>query len=135
MAVQTPVGAFIDSTSYKKAICVLCCILVSVLSLAIVYDTAYWFVIATRIVQGWGSATLPPTIAAITLGVTGDQKPRFSVLSFFSRPFPAFPRSVTSSAVCFCVRDGRVRASDLLQRDLQPLRDGRLLPRCDHTLP
>ena len=71
MAVQTPVGAFIDNSIYKMTIIVACCVLVSVMSVAIIFETSYWFVIVTRIIQAWGSATLPPAVAAITLGVTG----------------------------------------------------------------
>eukprot|EP01052_Picozoa_sp_SAG31_P018517 SAG31_NODE_1314_length_8851_cov_7.233318_8_plen_421_part_00 len=72
--VQTPVGDIIDRTTHKKAVCALCCILVAAMSLSMVEFPSTLPVIATRIVQGFGSAALPPAIAAITLGCVGPRK-------------------------------------------------------------
>lgn len=73
-AVQTPVGAFIDGTVHKKAVCIACCVVVATMSLAMVYFPDFWAVVITRAIQGVGSAALPPAIAAMTLGVVGSAK-------------------------------------------------------------
>ena len=65
--VQTPVGDFIDRTTHKKFVCAMCCVLVAVTSTAMVRWPAVVPVIATRIVQGVGSAALPPAIAALSV--------------------------------------------------------------------
>ena len=65
--VQTPVGAFIDWTEKKKAVCAACCVLVAAMSLSMIAFPEFISVVGTRIIQGVGSATLPPAIAAMTL--------------------------------------------------------------------
>jgi MFS family permease len=72
--VQAPVGDFIDRTTRKKSVCMASCVVVALMSLAMVQFPGKAPVIVTRIVQGLGSAALPPAIAAITLGCVGPRK-------------------------------------------------------------
>jgi MFS family permease len=73
--VQTPAGAIIDATTWKKAILALCAIAVGAgTALIIVTDDAPWIVYSAQILVGAAAAFLGPGIAAITLGIVGPDR-------------------------------------------------------------
>lgn len=69
---QTPAGAFIDATYWKRGVLSVCATLVGVSALLIVVtDNPPWIVYSAQIAIGVACAFLGPGIAAVTLGLVG----------------------------------------------------------------
>lgn len=74
VALQTPAGAFIDSTSRKRPLLASCALLIGAATLAILLFSDYPVVIyAAQIFMGVAIAFVGPCIAAITLGLSGPE--------------------------------------------------------------
>lgn len=73
--VQTPAGAFIDATRWKRAVLAVCSILVGLsAALIVVTEDPPWIVYTAQIAIGVACAFLGPGIAAITLGLVGPNR-------------------------------------------------------------
>jgi MFS family permease len=70
---QLPSGLLVDSTKFKRAILVLSAVLISVGCLIIVAFPSLLNVILAQSMIGVASAVIPPSIAAITIGLVGRQ--------------------------------------------------------------
>ncbi|MFA0812135.1 MFS transporter [Microbulbifer epialgicus] len=71
---QTPAGAFIDSTRFKRGLIATCGVIIAAVSIAIVILTSYKPVIyLSQVMMGAAIAFVAPCIAAITLGVCTDK--------------------------------------------------------------
>jgi MFS family permease len=68
---QTPVGAFIDATRFKRGIVVVATATVVLSCVIITLVPAFWNVAACKAAMGICAAVFPPAVAAITLGITG----------------------------------------------------------------
>ena len=72
--VQTPAGAIIDATRYKRAILALCAAGIGVATaLVVITDDPPWIVYSAQIMIGVASSFLAPAIAAVTLGLVGQK--------------------------------------------------------------
>jgi MFS family permease len=73
--VQTPAGAIIDATRWKRAILAVCAVAVGVgTAIIIISNDPPWLVYVAQIVVGVAAAFLGPGIAAITLGIVGPDR-------------------------------------------------------------
>ncbi|MEJ8570971.1 MFS transporter [Microbaculum marinum] len=73
--VQTPAGAIIDATRWKKLILAVCAVAVGAgTALVIVTEDPVWIVYSAQILVGLAAAYLGPGIAAITLGIVGPER-------------------------------------------------------------
>jgi MFS family permease len=72
MAVQVPVGAFIDRTEHKKRLVIMAGLLVALGALGILLGRGLWAQSLTQILIGVGSAVFAPAIAALSLGIVGE---------------------------------------------------------------
>ncbi len=73
--VQTPAGAIIDWTRHKRAILALCAAGIGVATaLVVITDDPPWIVYGAQIMIGVASSFLGPAIAAVTLGLVGQQR-------------------------------------------------------------
>ncbi|WP_346908030.1 MFS transporter [uncultured Roseibium sp.] len=73
--VQTPAGAIIDATRFKRAILAACTIIIGVSAIIIVItDDPPWLIYSAQIAIGIACAFLGPAIAAVTLGITGPDR-------------------------------------------------------------
>ncbi|WP_444922016.1 MFS transporter [Microbulbifer sp. CnH-101-G] len=71
---QTPAGAFIDSTRFKRALIASCGVIIAIVSVAIVALTNHKPIIyGSQVLMGAAIAFVAPSIAAITLGVCSDK--------------------------------------------------------------
>jgi len=68
---QTFAGDLVDKTAKKRWMCAFACLLVGLASASIVPLPSFTAVLVTRIIQGAGSAVIPPVISGITLGLVG----------------------------------------------------------------
>ncbi|MBN9376861.1 MAG: MFS transporter [Chlamydiales bacterium 38-26] len=68
---QIPSGAIVDTTRYKRLIIFLACLAIALSSLQILFIPTFSAVIGAQILIGMSTALIPPTIAAITLGLVG----------------------------------------------------------------
>jgi MFS family permease len=73
--IQTPAGAIIDATRYKRAILSVCAVIIGVATaIVVVTDDPPWIVYAAQIMIGVACAFLAPAIAAVTLGIVGPER-------------------------------------------------------------
>ncbi|WP_444897504.1 MFS transporter [Microbulbifer sp. SSSA005] len=71
---QTPAGAFIDSTRFKRGLIATCGIIIGIVSITIVEFTSHKpLIYLSQVLMGGAIAFVAPSIAAITLGVTSDK--------------------------------------------------------------
>lgn len=68
---QTPAGALIDRTNYKRAIVIAAAVAVTLSCLTLPFVTNLYLVAATQSLAGIAGAIFPPALAAITLGLVG----------------------------------------------------------------
>src|SRR4051812_13537921 len=68
---QTPAGALVDVTHYKRFVIVAAAVTVTLASIAIPFLTSLWPMAAAQAASGAAGAIFPPAIAAITLGIVG----------------------------------------------------------------
>ena len=74
VALQTPAGAFIDSTRKKRVLLAACALLIGAASLSILLFANHPAIIfAAQILMGAAIAFVGPCIAAITLGIAGPE--------------------------------------------------------------
>jgi MFS family permease len=73
VAAQTPAGAFIDWTRWKRAVVVVAAAVISAACVIITLAPTFWAVAACKALMGAMAAVFPPAIAAITLGVMGPK--------------------------------------------------------------
>jgi len=75
VGVQTPAGAIIDETTWKRAILAVCAVLIgSSASLIVLTKNPAWIVYTAQISIGVACAFLAPAIAAVTLGLVGPKR-------------------------------------------------------------
>ena len=73
--VQTPAGAFIDATTWKRATLAVCATLIALSAAVIVMtEDPPWIVYMAQIAIGVACAFLGPGIAAVTLGLVGPDR-------------------------------------------------------------
>ena len=70
---QTPAGALIDRTRYKKALIAAAAVAVTIASVGLPLVPSFWPVAMLQAVSGAAGAFFPPAIAAITLGIVGPK--------------------------------------------------------------
>lgn len=71
---QTPVGAFIDRSKYKRYLIVLGSILVGVSTVGMVFFVTMPGIVTLQIISGIAAAIFAPAIGAVTLGMFGNKK-------------------------------------------------------------
>lgn len=73
--VQTPAGAFIDATYWKRTVLAVCASLIGIsAALIVLANDQSWIIYGAQIAIGTACAFLAPGIAAITLGLVGPQR-------------------------------------------------------------
>ncbi len=70
---QTPVGGFVDWASRKRSIVALALFLLSIAALTLTLTPRTPFIYTSEVLIGLAGAAIPTSIAAITLGITGQQ--------------------------------------------------------------
>src|SRR3954470_21566572 len=73
VAAQTPAGAFIDWTRFKRGMVVAAAVLVAAACVTITLAPVFPVVAACKAAMGVGAALFPPAVAAITLGLAGPR--------------------------------------------------------------
>ncbi|HZZ03346.1 MFS transporter [Paraburkholderia sp.] len=73
LAIHTPVGAFIDATRFKRGIIVVGVVMLAISALAITRFPIFPVVAAANATMAIAGAIFGPAVAAITLGVLGQQ--------------------------------------------------------------
>ena len=73
MTVTTPLGALVDGTTRKRAIIGTAAAATTMAMIAILLRPDFFVVTAAQVVSGVAGATVPPAIAAITLGLVHQQ--------------------------------------------------------------
>ncbi|MCP3964828.1 MAG: MFS transporter [Lentisphaerae bacterium] len=73
LLVQIPAGALIDYTKHKKLILSVCIVIISIITIVVVWVPVYSLVLSLKVMMGMASAFLPPAVAGITLGLTGPR--------------------------------------------------------------
>ena len=68
---QTPAGALVDATRYKRLVVIAAALTVTLASVALPFLTNLWPVVAAQAASGAAGAIFAPAIAAITLGIVG----------------------------------------------------------------
>lgn len=71
---QTPAGALIDRTSYKRLLVMVAAALVGIGCVAMTFFVSLPAIVAAQALVGVASAIFPPAIAAISLGMVGHKK-------------------------------------------------------------
>ncbi|MCP3943296.1 MAG: MFS transporter [Desulfobacteraceae bacterium] len=74
LLVQIPAGAFIDYTKRKRTVLVVCIIIVSIVTVAVVWVKSYSLILMLKVIMGATTAFFAPAIAGITLGLTGPKQ-------------------------------------------------------------
>lgn len=73
--VQTPAGAFIDATYWKRTVLAVCAALIGAsAALIVLTNDPPWVVYSAQMAIGLACAFLGPGIAAVTLGLVGPQR-------------------------------------------------------------
>lgn len=72
VVVQPAAGAIIDQTQRKRALLAICAVVIALAACAIPYIPGDTVIYASQIAIGAAGAFIPPTIAAITLGIVGQ---------------------------------------------------------------
>jgi MFS family permease len=70
---QTPMGALIDGTRFKRGLIILAAGFVTVASLALPVFPEFWPVVVGQVLSGIALSVFAPAVAAITLGIVGPQ--------------------------------------------------------------
>ena len=73
VAAQTPAGACIDASRFKRGLVVIAALVIAVGCITITIAPLFWVVASCKAVMGLAAAGFPPAIAAITLGITGPK--------------------------------------------------------------
>ncbi|MBW1214554.1 MFS transporter (plasmid) [Pantoea allii] len=68
-----PAGVVADATRYKRLVILVGCIVITVATLLLWYSDQSWTAIISQIVAGIAAAFIGPTVAGITLGLTGQK--------------------------------------------------------------
>ncbi len=68
-----PAGVVADATRYKRFIILAGCVVITVATLLLWYSNQSWTAIISQIVAGIAAAFIGPTVAGITLGLTGQK--------------------------------------------------------------
>lgn len=71
LALQTPIGAFIDASHWKRAIIIAGVVMLSLSAMAIAFAPDFSVVLAAQTIMGVAGDVFPPAVAAITLGILG----------------------------------------------------------------
>lgn len=75
VVLQTPAGAIIDATRFKRSLLAVCALAIGAASAIIVAtDDPPWLVYGAQMLMGGSAAFLGPLIAALTLGVVGQER-------------------------------------------------------------
>jgi predicted MFS family arabinose efflux permease len=69
MLIATPVGAFVDATSYKRTLVIVPGIAVVAASSIILLSQNFWAVVGSQIATSMASAAIVPAVTGITLGI------------------------------------------------------------------
>ena len=72
MLAAAPLGALADATAMKRALIAVCAVVVILASLALLYVPHGPMVVASQILTGLAGAAIGPAIAALTLGLVGQ---------------------------------------------------------------
>lgn len=70
---QTPMGALIDRTPYKRHLVIAAALAVTVASLVLPLISSFSLVVATQVISGVALSVFAPAVAAITLGIVGPK--------------------------------------------------------------
>ncbi len=70
---QTPAGALIDVSTYKRGLVIAAALLVTMTCVMLPLLPQFWFVAATQAVAGAAGAIFAPALSAITLGIVGPR--------------------------------------------------------------
>ncbi|QSH42067.1 MFS transporter [Lentisphaerota bacterium ZTH] len=73
LIIQIPAGAFIDYTKNKRLVLAVCILLISTITIVVVWVPVYSLVLSLKVIMGMATAFLGPAVAAITLGLTGPR--------------------------------------------------------------
>ncbi len=73
VAAQTPAGACIDASRFKRGLVVVAALVIAVGCITITVAPVFWAVASCKAAMGLAAAVFPPALAAITLGITGPQ--------------------------------------------------------------
>ncbi len=71
LALQTPIGAFIDASRRKRTIILAGVVMLSLSAMAIAFAPSFPVVLTAQAVMGVAGDLFPPAVAAITLGILG----------------------------------------------------------------
>ena len=74
LVVQTPAGALIDKTKYKRVLMAIASAMIAVSTVLTTVFTSLWAIVFAQVLCGIGAAFLGPGLAAITLGLVGRKK-------------------------------------------------------------
>ncbi len=74
LIVQTPAGALIDKTKYKRVLMAIASAMIAVSTVLMTVFTSLWAIVFAQVLCGIGAAFLGPGLAAITLGLVGRKK-------------------------------------------------------------
>src|SRR5215469_9026759 len=70
---QTPAGALVDFTRAKRAMLVVAALIVTLTSLALLFEVSFLAVAASQALVGIAAAVFGPGVAAICLGIVGQR--------------------------------------------------------------
>lgn len=70
---QTPAGALVDATRAKRAMLVVAALIVTLTSLALLFEVSFLAVAASQALVGMAGAVFGPGVAAISLGIVGQR--------------------------------------------------------------
>lgn len=73
IAAQTPAGALIDNSTWKRGLIIAAAVMVTVCSIAVPFLPDFWPVAVTQALSGAAGSLFQPAVAAITLGVVGPK--------------------------------------------------------------
>ncbi len=74
LVAQTPAGAFIDETTWKRAAVMAAAALIAVAAFMVTLTPTFWVVAVAQVVMGAAAAVIPPAIAAMALGLVGPKR-------------------------------------------------------------
>jgi len=71
---QTPAGALVDATRAKRAMLVVAALIVTLMSVALLFEVSFLAVAASQALVGMAGAVFGPGVAAISLGIVGQRR-------------------------------------------------------------
>ncbi|MCX2933445.1 MFS transporter [Mycobacterium sp. CVI_P3] len=71
LAVQTPIGAFIDRTAHKRTLIIVAALATAVGAFLVTVQPSYSVITTAQVVTGVAGTVFPPAIAAVALGLVG----------------------------------------------------------------